>query len=146
MTAVRTDRVIAAPAADVWARIADVAAISTWFPSFVSSRLEADGHRCIVLATGLELDEEIVLVDPVARRLRYRIVGGMPIVASHQATVDVIAVDADRCAVVYSTDVEPAPLAFILGGVIEEALGELDAQITGAAAGTPPVASAPGGG
>ena len=131
MAAVRTDRVIDAPAGDVWARIADVGAISTWFPSFVSSRLDADGHRRITLATGMELDEEIGLVDPVARRLRYRIVGGLPILKAHQATVDVIAVDDARCAVVYSTDVEPAPLAFILSGVIEEALGELAAQVAG---------------
>ncbi len=144
MAAVRTDRIIAAPAADVWARIADVGAISTWFPSFVSSRLDGDGHRRIALKTGVELDEAIVFVDPIARRLRYHIVGGMPIVASHQATVDVIAVDAERCAVVYSTDVEPAPLAFILGGVIEEALGELDDQVTAAAVAAPAAASGGG--
>ena len=133
MAAVRTDRVIGASADAVWARIADVGSIADWFPSFVSSRLDEQGHRRIGLATGLELDEEIVMCDPIDHRLRYRIVGGMPILRSHSATVDVITIDADRCAVVYSTDVEPAPLGYILGGAIEEALAELDRQVVGAA-------------
>ena len=125
-------RTIARPADAVWALVADVASIASWFPSFVSSRLDADGHRRIHLATGVELDEEILEVDPAARRLTYRIVGGLPILRSHHATVDVTG-DADRAVVTYTTEVDPPALAWILGGAIEEALDELDRQLAGVA-------------
>lgn len=107
----------------VWAVVGDPGALATWFPRVVSATV-TDGRRSVVLASGIVLDEEIVCVRDDLRRLQYRLVGPLPI-EHHLATIDVLPDGEQRCVVVYSTDVVPHALAFILDGAAGDALDHL---------------------
>ena len=107
----------------VWALVGDPAAVTRWFPGMVDVRLEGD-RRVITLRSGLPLEEEVVTVRPDLRRFQYRLLGPLP-VQHHLASVDVIPDGDGRCVVVYSTDVEPSALVYILDGAVGEALESL---------------------
>ena len=120
---VRNHAFIARPAADVWAVIADVGRIHVWFPAFSGSSM-AGNERTVVLATGLPIVEQIVLVDHEQRRLQYQ-VRPNGLIADHRATVDVIADGPARCVLVYSTDLAPNPLVLTFGSGIGDAVANL---------------------
>ena len=71
--------------------------------------------RWIDLAGGLRFEEDIVTLDHDLRRFQYSIVNN-PIIKKHLGTVDVIPDGADRCVVVYSTDLDPEVMALIIAG------------------------------
>lgn len=81
-------------------------------------------ERRITLASGLTLIETIVSNRDDLRRFQYRLTGPLPI-ESHLGTIDVIADGDSRCVVVYSTDVIPHALAFVLDGAVSDALVNL---------------------
>ena len=80
------------------------------------------------LRSGIPLFEQIVTVDHQLRRFQYKVTGPMP-VRFHLGTLDVIddgsAEGAPSCLVVYSTEIEPDPLAFVFDGAIAEAVANL---------------------
>jgi hypothetical protein len=121
------------PADDVWALVGDPGTVTAWFPRMTDVKVDDDGaRRTITLASGLPLVEDIVTVRHDLRRFQYRLVGPLP-VKHHLASIDVIA-DPDhaaRCVVVYSTDVEPHALAFILDGAVRDALDNLKRVMEG---------------
>lgn len=124
MASLRSDIWIARPPDSVWALVADPSRISDWFPG--TERTVVEGTtRTITLRSGLPLIEEVVNVDPQLRRFQYRIVGPLP-VAYHLGTVDVLD-DADGTRVVYSTEISPDPLAFVIDGAIADAVVGLKA-------------------
>ena len=122
----RRQRVVAVSAERAWAVAGRPELLHLWFPGIVGSTVEGR-TRTITTATGHQLAEDIVTDDPLQRRFQYRITGGL--FREHLGTLDVIALDDDRCLVVYSSDVDPAPLALVLGGATEAALGELARQL-----------------
>ena len=117
---VRNDVRIARSADDVWAVVADVGNVASWFPSFVTSRVEGD-QRLITTSTGFTLVEDILRVDHDQRRFQYSVVPNGAI-REHRATVDVIEIGKNTCLVTYSTDIIPSVLALAFGGGIAEAL------------------------
>lgn len=123
MATLRREVRIARTADDVWAVIADAGAIAEWFPAMETSSIEGDVRHCS-LRSGLELVEQIVTSDDELRRFQYRVTGGVPVI-EHLATVDVFALGPTDALLVYSTEVEPAPLALVLGDAIEEAVQNL---------------------
>jgi hypothetical protein len=111
------------PADAVWALVGDPAAVARWFPGMQEASVDGT-KRVVTLASGLPLVEEIVTVRDDLRRFQYRLTGPLP-VEQHLGTIDVLADGDDRCAVVYSTDVVPHALAFILDGAAGAALDNL---------------------
>ncbi len=123
MATIRFERRIAAAADTVWGLIAPPERISEWFPGIVSCRV--DGRtRVITLASGIEMPEEILTIDPLIRRFQYQITA--PIYRFHRGTIDVIALGESDCLCVYSTDSDPDVLALVIGGGTYGALKEIE--------------------
>jgi hypothetical protein len=105
-----------------WALVSDPARVVEWFPGMDEVTVEGS-VRTIRLRSGLPLVEEVVNVDRRLRRFQYRIVGPLPI-EHHLGTVDVLD-DPGGCLVVYSTEIAPDPLGFVIDGATAAALEEL---------------------
>ncbi|MDE3064217.1 MAG: SRPBCC family protein [Acidobacteriota bacterium] len=122
MASLRYERRIAAPADDVWRIVRDPASIPTWFPGITSCRVEGR-RRTIVTATGLEMDEEILVIDETLRRFAYRVVS--PLVHHHLGLIDVVALGPEDTLCLYSTTAEPDTMALVIGGGTAGALDEI---------------------
>lgn len=129
MTTLRSEIIIDRPADAVWEVIADVPAISSWFPAIVESTGDRS-HRSVTLSDGSRLEEDVVTLDDELRRLQYRVVGGDLPVSHHLGTVDVVAIEPDRSLVVYSTEIEPAELAEAFGPACAQGLSGLRAALS----------------
>ncbi len=137
MATMRREIWIDRTADDVWSVVGDPLAVTSWFPGTTAVELDGD-LRTITLASGLPLIATIA-VHPHLRRFQYRLQGALP-VEEHLTSIDVIAVpepggdgfgdgspvdQAERCVVVYSTDVVPHALAPIVDGAVGDALEAL---------------------
>lgn len=132
----RRSRRIRVGADEAWSVVRRADLLHLWFPGL--ERCSVDGAtRTITTGAGLTLTEELLTNDDLQRRFQYRISGGF--FREHLASIDVIDLGADECLVVYASDADPATMAVILGGVMEEALVELAAQLE---AGTGPAVDA----
>jgi uncharacterized protein YndB with AHSA1/START domain len=118
------------PAADVWALAGDAARLHEWFPGITSCVVDGT-TRIVTTGAGLSLPEEILEVDPLQRRFRYRLTA--PIFQFHQGTIDVIDLDDGSCLVVYTTVCDPATMALVIGGGTHGALEELKSQMEASA-------------
>jgi Polyketide cyclase / dehydrase and lipid transport len=129
---IRVDQCMAAPAAMVWARIADAGNIADWFPGFSQSSMIGDTwERRVVALSGVETIEDIVNLDGPTRRLQYRIRPNF-LIKQHLATVDVIATSESTCVVTYATEMEPRALALAISSGTRDALIELKRQVESA--------------
>jgi hypothetical protein len=108
---------------DVWKVLADPTRIVEWFPGVTTATVE-DGVRTLTLESGLPVFEEIVTLDPRMRRFQYRITGPLP-VKYHLGTMDVIDDGEPGCLLLYSTEITPDPMAFVLDGVISAGIANL---------------------
>lgn len=126
MATVRRETRIRRAADDVWALAGDPARLHEWFPGMVASTVDGS-TRTVTTATGIEMPEEILTVDPILRRFRYRITS--PIVQQHLGVIDVFDLGDDSSLVSYSTDAEPDAMALIIGGATGGALAELRRQL-----------------
>ncbi len=123
---IRHEIVIERSASTVWELAGDPGRLHEWFPGIVS--LDLDGSkRTIHLAGGLSMPEDIVINDPLARRFEYSI--SLPIFVFHRGTIDVIAMDDQRCMVVYACEADPRTMALIISGGCYRALQELKRQM-----------------
>lgn len=122
----RRHRVIHVDAAQTWAIVSRPELLHLWFPGIVACTVDGT-TRTITTGAGAELTEEILTNDSIQRRFQYRISGG--VFTEHLASIDVIPLGDDRCVVAYATDVDPAPMAVVLGGAMQGALDELAAQL-----------------
>jgi Polyketide cyclase / dehydrase and lipid transport len=113
MASLRHERRIAAAADAVWDVVRRPESIPNWFPGVVSCTVEGN-HRTITTATGLEIHEEILTIDPTIRRFAYRITAAP--YRFHLGVIDVIELGANDSLCVYSTTAEPDPLALLIAG------------------------------
>lgn len=126
MATVRRELLIHHPADDVWALLADPGSLDQWYPGITACSYEPSsepgiiGVRTVTTGTGLTLTEEIITLDPLLRRMQYRIAGGL--IKHHLSTIDVIALADQSCLAVYGTDAEPAVMALVLGGASGDGL------------------------
>jgi carbon monoxide dehydrogenase subunit G len=125
---VRRDITIGVSADEAWQVVGRPDALHEWFPGIVDCRVEGD-QRTITLRTGLTLQETILTNDPLQRRFQYRIAGAP--FREHLATLDVIALDDERCLVTYASDADPTTMAIVLGGAMTAALAELRRRLEG---------------
>ena len=119
---IRFEARIARPADEVWALAGDAARLHEWFPGITSCRVDGT-TRVITLGTGIEMPEELLVVDPVQRRFQYRITA--PVFRHHRGTIDVIDLGDGSSLVVYATDADPRTMALTIGGGTAGALDEL---------------------
>ena len=119
---IRFETRIARPADEVWALAGDAARLHEWFPGITSCRVDGT-TRVITLGTGIEMPEELLVVDPVQRRFQYRITA--PIFRHHRGTIDVIDLGDSTCLVVYATEADPRTMALTIAGGTAGALDEL---------------------
>lgn len=139
---VRREVIIDRPPDEVWAVVGRPELIHLWFPGVRSCRMdEVDGrpHRIVTVGDGIDMPEEIVLVDHLQRRFRYRL--ATPAIREHRGTVDVIELDDGRSMLVYDTECEPGAMALVIGGACGGAAEELARQF---AAGDGPALRAAG--
>lgn len=108
---------------DVWKVLADPTRIVEWFPGVTAATVEGD-VRTLTLQSGLPVFEDIVTLDGDMRRFQYRITGPLP-VKYHLATMDVIEDGEPGCLLVYSTEITPDPMAFVLDGAISQGVATL---------------------
>ena len=122
----RRQRVIRVSAERAWEVVGRADLLHLWFPGIDACVVEGT-TRTITTGIGVDLAEEILTNDPIQRRFQYRISGGF--FTEHLGTIDVIRLDDESCLVTYSSDVDPAPMAVVLGGATQGALDELAAQL-----------------
>ncbi|CAM8642244.1 PYR_PYL_RCAR_like domain containing protein [Acidimicrobiia bacterium] len=123
MATLRTFARIQRSADDVWKVVGDPSRIIEWFPGLVSVAVE-DGVRTLTTKSGLPIVENIVTLDHDMRRFQYSITGPIP-VNYHLGTMDVIDDGQPGCLLMYSTEITPEPMAFVLDGVISEGIANL---------------------
>lgn len=129
MPSIRREAIIDRPADDVWAVVARPELLHLWYPGVRACRMEdIDGrpHRVVTVGEGIDMPEEIVVVDHLQRRFRYRL--ATPAIRDHRGTVDVIELDAGRSLLVYDTECEPGAMALVIGGACGGAAEELARQ------------------
>ena len=112
MGSVRRHAVLAASAEKVWDFIGRPEVLHEWFPTS-STHVEGD-KRWVTLPSGIVFEEQILLVDSDLRRFQYSIIGN-PLITHHVGTFDVIALDDDRCIVVYGTDIAADQYLYLVG-------------------------------
>ena len=110
------------PADQVWELAGDAARLHEWFPGLDDCRVDGT-TRVIVLGSGIEMPEEILVNDPVLRRFQYRL--ALPMITHHRGTIDVLDLDDGTCVVSYQTDCDPRTMALTIGGGTAGALDEL---------------------
>jgi uncharacterized protein YndB with AHSA1/START domain len=116
---------IDAPVDVVWGIVGDPAAIAGWFPDFESSSVEGT-TRTMNATSGFSFTEELLVVDPLLRRVQYTL--DLPIMAFHRGTMDVLDLGDDTTVVVYATDADPRIMALVIGSATQRALGEIKDQ------------------
>ena len=126
MASIIRETVIDADPADVWAALADFGAVHQRLaPGFVvDSVLEGPGTRVVTFFNGAVAREILVGVDEDARRVAYQVVEGLP-ATHHNASAQVIAVDAGRSKFVWITDVLPDELAEGIGELMDRGIGAI---------------------
>jgi hypothetical protein len=117
---------LACPPDTAWALLGDPARVHEWFDGVVSCTVDGD-QRVVVTRSGLPMPEQLLTVDPVLRRLEYRITA--PMFAEHLSTVDVLDLGDGTCLALYGIDAQPAPLALVIGGAARAALAGLPARL-----------------
>ena len=130
MVSVVVQAVIEAPAARVWAAVADVGAVhDRLLPGrVVQTRMEGD-VRVLTMPGGFEVRELIVAVDHEHRRLAYAVQGGQRMeLAHHHASMQVFA-DAAGARLVWVTDVLPHDREPDVRARVERGLAEMKAVL-----------------
>jgi len=123
---VRSQRIIGVSAERAWQVVGRPELLHLWFPGIVDCTVDGT-VRTVTLGSGASLAEELLTNDALQRRFQYRIEGGL--FTEHLASIDVMALDDDRCLVTYASDADPAPMAVVLGGATNGALVELARQL-----------------
>jgi hypothetical protein len=113
----------------VWEVVGDPARVAEWFPGIEKAEV-VDRQRTVVATSGLAMPEEIVTLDPIDRRMQYRITA--PMFREHLSTLDVFDLGDGTCLVAYGADAEPATLALVIAGAAGSALEHLRQLMEGA--------------
>lgn len=128
------------PAAGVWQRIGDFAALADWHPGVLSSPLTSGtpAVRRVTLADGTCLLERLIHQDDAARTYSYTLAGGPLPVRDYRATLRVRETGAFDCRIEWSSRFRPEDGATDPAAVAEQMAelltGAYSAGLCGAAA------------
>jgi carbon monoxide dehydrogenase subunit G len=118
MACVRKEFSIHASADTVWAAVRDVGAAHTRVFPRVLTDVRVEGNaRVVTFANGLVVRELIVDLDDDRRRFAYAAVGGRT--THHNASIEVQPEGADKCRVVWITDLLPSEMAPPISDLVE---------------------------
>src|SRR5450432_1425033 len=105
-------------AESVWDRVRDFYALrDRLVPGFVTECRPEPGARLITFFNGVVTRELLVGLDDQVRRLSYAAVGGAS--THHSASAQVFAEGAERCRLVWITDVLPDEMAEPIGKMMD---------------------------
>ena len=119
MTTIRKELIIEASADAVWGAVRDVGQVhKRLVPGvLIDARLE-DGARVVSFANGMVVRELIVDLNDEHRRFAYAATGGRA--SHHNASIQVVPVDDQRCRLVWITDLLPDTMASPISALVEE--------------------------
>jgi carbon monoxide dehydrogenase subunit G len=111
--------IIEAPADGVWDAARDVAQVHKRLVSGVLSNARLkDGARVVSFANGMVVRALIEDLDDDQRRLAYAATGGRA--AHHNASIQVLPEDEQRCRLVWITDMLPLEMTEPIGALVEQ--------------------------
>lgn len=130
MATIQRDFEVPAAAEAVWAALRDFGAVQALAPGFVTGcSLEEEGTvRVVDFFNGLQVRERLVTLDEGARRIVYTAFGGRT--THHNASVVVLALGADRCRFVWTTDFLPDALAPAMEQMMERGAQAMRSALT----------------
>jgi len=121
MATILRDIEIGASAEFVWSAVRDVGnAHQRLFPGFVTDVTMEPGIRHVRFATGWMIHELIVAIDDDLRRIAYASVQGRA--QHHNSSMQVIPVSAERCRILWITDVLPDSVAGSISDILNIAI------------------------
>lgn len=124
MASIHREVDLAASAAFVWDALRDVGAPHLRLArGFVVATVAGPGERTVTFANGLTARELVVDCCDERRRLAYSIVGGRAL--HHNASFEVLPLEAARCRVRWTTDVLPHDLLEPFTRMIEAGMAAL---------------------
>jgi len=104
----------------IWAVLKDVGAVATRLaPGVVTQSSFEDGVRHVTFANRLKIEELIVAVDELAKRVVYAVQGRAK---HHQASMQVVSEGANQSRFVWITDVLPDDAAPRFANMMDQAL------------------------
>jgi uncharacterized protein YndB with AHSA1/START domain len=135
VASVRCEIVITAPPELVWDVLRDVGAVhQRLLPGrVIATRIEGD-QRFLTFPDGHVVRELIVTVDDDAQRLAYSVVqGARPPARYHHASFEVRPEGAHAARLIWTTDVLPPALAYLIRARMERGAAEMKEAIEAAA-------------
>lgn len=128
MASIRIERLVEAPASDVWDAIRDVGALHTRLvPGFVvDTRLEDDA-RIVTFGNGMVAREVLVDLDDARRRFAYSV--RTERFTHHSAANEVLDAGEGRARFVWTADVLPHDVAPMVTAMMEQGADVLKATL-----------------
>ncbi len=121
MATILRDIEIGASAESVWSAVRDVGnAHVRLFPGFVTDVTMEPDIRHVRFATGWVIHELIVSIDDDLRRIAYASVQGRA--QHHNSSMQVIPISAERCRILWTTDVLPDSVASSISDILNIAI------------------------
>lgn len=119
MASIRKEVIIEASADAVWDAVRDVGQVhKRLVPGVLTDARLEDGARVVSFANGMVVRELIVDVNDEQRRFAYAATAGRA--SHHHASIQVLALDPNRCRLVWITDVLPHERATPISALVEE--------------------------
>ena len=128
MKTVTLETDLQAPIDKVWAIFADVTRCD-WVPG-VDAISEKDGVRSFDMAGIGEIQEKIRLLDAQRHCLQYSAISTPSAIDHHLATIQLTAIDGERCRLHWSTEIEPDQFAAAIEQAMAAALAGLQQVLT----------------
>jgi uncharacterized protein YndB with AHSA1/START domain len=133
MASVRIERLVDAPAEQVWDAIRDLGALHTRLvPGFVVDTVMEDGARRVTFGNGMTVREVVVDIDDARRRFAYSVrAEGFE---HHNASNEVIGDGEGQCRFIWIADFLPDDLEDTVGQMMGQGADILKATMEKAAA------------
>ena len=133
MASIRIERLINAPADQVWDAVRDLGALHTRLvPGFVVDTVLEPGARVVTFRDGMVVRELVVDLDDVRRRFAYSVrADGFQ---HHNASNEIVSEGEGRCRFIWIADLLPAAMAATVAGMMGEGADVLKATMEQAVA------------
>ena len=131
MACIRKEVVVDAPADVVWDAVRDVGQVhKRLVPGVLTDARLEEGGRVVTFANGWVVDERIVDVNDTDRRLAYAAVDAR--ISHHNASIQVLPEGANRCRLVWITDLLPQDMVESVAALVERGATIMKQTLEGA--------------